>query len=146
MKSVSRGSETVPLPKAITIMHSTLHQHSNPQSSSMWSTINGPSPPTFHLATGGRTFAERGLAYDIPSFRVDGNDFLALYSVTKWARDTRSLQDLAPPTSKSTPTEQAATHHLTTRPPTDLNEEFKCWPGGDPIERLQAHLIKNECG
>ncbi len=39
------------------------------------------------LATGGRTFAERGLAYDIPSLRVDGNDFLALYSVTKWARD-----------------------------------------------------------
>ena len=39
-----------------------------------------------NLATGGRTFAERGLAYDIPSFRVDGNDFLALYSVIKWAR------------------------------------------------------------
>ena len=42
------------------------------------------------LATGGRTFAERGLAYDIPSFRVDGNDFLALYSVSKWARDRAS--------------------------------------------------------
>ena len=46
-----------------------------------------------NLATGGRTFAERGLAYDIPSIRVDGNDFLALYSVTKWARDRDEAQN-----------------------------------------------------
>ena len=38
-----------------------------------------------YLATGGVNFASRGIPYDIPSFRVDGNDFLALYSVTKWA-------------------------------------------------------------
>ena len=37
-----------------------------------------------NLATG-VNFASRGLSYDIPCFRVDGNDFLALYSITEWA-------------------------------------------------------------
>ena len=40
-----------------------------------------------NLASGNPTFAAaRGLAYNVPSMRVDGNDFLALYAVTKWAR------------------------------------------------------------
>ena len=39
-----------------------------------------------NLASGSNTFADRGLAYDVPSLRVDGNDFLALYSTTQWAR------------------------------------------------------------
>ena len=39
-----------------------------------------------NFASGIQNFAIRGLPYGIPSIRVDGNDFLALYSVTKWAR------------------------------------------------------------
>ncbi len=31
------------------------------------------------------TFASRGLGYGLPSLRVDGNDFLAVYAVTQWA-------------------------------------------------------------
>ena len=43
-----------------------------------------------NLASGSSTFADRGLAYDVPSLRVDGNDFLALYSTTEWARQRAS--------------------------------------------------------
>ena len=93
-----------------------------------------------NLATGGRTFAERGLAYDIPSFRVDGNDFLALYAVTKWARD-RAGAGLGP-TFIEVYTYRAGAHSSSDDPiayrPKD---EFKHWPGGDPIERLKGHLI-----
>jgi len=93
-----------------------------------------------NLATGGRTFAERGLANDIPSFRVDGNDFLALYAVTKWARD-RAGAGLGP-TFIEVYTYRAGAHSSSDDPiayrPQD---EFKHWPGGDPIERLKGHLI-----
>jgi 2-oxoisovalerate dehydrogenase E1 component alpha subunit len=96
-----------------------------------------------NLATGGRTFAERGLAYDIPSIRVDGNDFLALYSVTKWARD-RGAAGLGA-THIEVYTYRAGGHSSSDDPSAYRpNDEFKCWPGGDPIERLKAHLIKNE--
>ena len=40
-----------------------------------------------NFATGGDEFGSRGLPYGLASIRVDGNDFLALYAVTKWARE-----------------------------------------------------------
>ena len=40
-----------------------------------------------NISSGGATFAARGIAYDVPSIRVDGNDFLALYSVTSWGAE-----------------------------------------------------------
>ena len=40
-----------------------------------------------NFASGIANFAARGLPYGLASIRVDGNDFLALYSVTKWARE-----------------------------------------------------------
>ena len=92
------------------------------------------------LATGGRTFAERGLAYDIPSFRVDGNDFLALYSVTKWARE-RASAGLGP-THIEVYTYRAGAHSSSDDPSAYRPQnEFECWPGGDPVERLRNHLI-----
>ena len=93
-----------------------------------------------NLATGGRTFAERGLAYDIPSLRVDGNDFLALYAVTKWARD-RASAGLGP-TFIEVYTYRAGAHSSSDDPSAYRpQDEFECWPGGDPIERLKGHLI-----
>lgn len=93
-----------------------------------------------NLATGGRTFAERGLAYDIPSFRVDGNDFLALYAVTKWARD-RASAGLGP-TFIEVYTYRAGAHSSSDDPSAYRpQDEFECWPGGDPIDRLKGHLI-----
>ena len=50
-----------------------------------------------NLATGGKTFAARGLAYDIPSFRVDGVTS-SHYSVTKWAFRERAKKDKDPRT------------------------------------------------
>ena len=93
-----------------------------------------------NLATGGRTFAERGLAYDIPSFRVDGNDFLALYSITKWARDRASAG--MGPTHIEVYTYRAGAHSSSDDPSAYRpNDEASCWPGGDPIQRLKDHLI-----
>lgn len=94
-----------------------------------------------NLATGGSTFAARGLAYDLPSFRVDGNDFLALYSVTKWARDRISAG--MGPTHIEVYTYRAGAHSSSDDPSAYRPEnEFKLWPGGDPVERLKEHLLK----
>ena len=53
----------------------------------------------FHLRAiaGGEhtTLATRGLGYGIPSLRVDGNDFLAVYAVSRWAAE-RARRDLGP--------------------------------------------------
>lgn len=93
-----------------------------------------------NLATGGRTFAERGLAYDLPSFRVDGNDFLALYAVTKWARQ-RASAGLGP-TFIEVYTYRAGAHSSSDDPSAYRpQDEHTCWPGGDPIDRLKQHLI-----
>jgi 2-oxoisovalerate dehydrogenase E1 component alpha subunit len=93
-----------------------------------------------NLATGGNNFASRGLSYDIPSFRVDGNDFLALYSITKWAA-TRGRAGLGP-THIEVYTYRAGAHSSSDDPsryrPSD---EAKFWPGGDPVIRLKMHLI-----
>ena len=94
-----------------------------------------------NLATGGRTFAERGLAYDIPSFRVDGNDFLALYSVTKWARQ-RAAAGLGS-THIEVYTYRAGAHSSSDDPSAYRPQnEHELWPGGDPIDRLKQHMEK----
>ena len=93
-----------------------------------------------NLATGGKTFAERGLAYDIPSFRVDGNDFLALYSITHWARQRTEAGH--GPTHIEIYTYRAGAHSSSDDPSAYRpNDEATCWPGGDPIQRLKDHLI-----
>ena len=93
-----------------------------------------------NLATGGENFAARGLAYDIPSLRVDGNDFLALYSVTKWARERARAGKGA--TYIEVYTYRAGAHSSSDDPSRYRpGDEFKCWPGGDPVERLKKHLI-----
>tara|TARA_B100001996_G_scaffold43860_2_gene31688 strand:+ start:2159 stop:3400 length:1242 start_codon:yes stop_codon:yes gene_type:complete len=93
-----------------------------------------------NIATGGSNFAARGLAYNIPSLRVDGNDFLALYSVTKWARERARAGKGA--THIEVYTYRAGGHSSSDDPsryrPSD---EFKHWPGGDPVKRLKDHLI-----
>src|ERR687890_2254184 len=44
---------------------------------------------TFSGIAGGESpsFAARGLGFGIPGIRVDGNDFLAVHAVTKWAAE-----------------------------------------------------------
>jgi len=93
-----------------------------------------------NVATGGENFAARGLAYGIPSFRVDGNDFLALYSVTKWARERARAGKGA--THIEVYTYRAGGHSSSDDPSIYRpGDEFECWPGGDPVDRLKKHLI-----
>ncbi|TIQ01898.1 thiamine pyrophosphate-dependent enzyme, partial [Mesorhizobium sp.] len=48
------------------------------------------------IARGGSgTFAARGLGFGIPSLRVDGNDYLAVHAVAKWAIE-RARRNLGP--------------------------------------------------
>jgi len=48
------------------------------------------------IARGGSgTFAARGLGFGIPALRVDGNDYLAVYAVARWATE-RALMIRAP--------------------------------------------------
>lgn len=86
------------------------------------------------------TFAARALGYGLPGIRVDGNDFLAVYSVTKWAAD-RARNNFGP-TLIELYTYRAAAHSTSDDPsgyrPKD---EFTVWPLGDPIDRLKQHLI-----
>lgn len=87
------------------------------------------------------TFAAKALAYGIPGVRVDGNDFLAVWSATQWAAERARANKgptlieffsyrVAPHSSSDDPTKY--------RPA----EEASLWPLGDPIERLKQHLIK----
>lgn len=93
------------------------------------------------IAGGERTtFAARGLGFGIPSLRVDGNDFLAVYAATAWAAE-RARAGLGP-TLIELFTYRAEGHSTSDdpskyRPGTDASP----WPLGDPIERLRQHLV-----
>src|SRR5690625_4707261 len=52
---------------------------------------------TFQAIAGGgeSTFAARGIGYGIPSLRVDGNDLVAVYAVSRWAA-ARARANLGP--------------------------------------------------
>jgi len=85
------------------------------------------------------TFASRGIGYGIPALRVDGNDFLAVFAVTRWAAE-RARSNLGP-TLIELFTYRAAAHSTSDDPsryrPAD---EYEKWPLGDPVVRLKRHL------
>jgi len=86
------------------------------------------------------TFANRAVGYGIAGLRVDGNDALAVYAATRWAAErARANQG---PTLIEYFTYRAE-GHSTSDDPTGYRPagEAQQWPLGDPIERLQAHLI-----
>ncbi len=88
----------------------------------------------------GETFAARAIGYGIPALRVDGNDYLAVLSATRWAAE-RARSNLGPCLIEWV-TYRAAAHSSSDDPskyrPVD---EWKSWPLGDPIERLRGHLV-----
>jgi len=98
---------------------------------------------SFQAIAGGEhtTFAARGIGYGIPSVRVDGNDFLAVYAVSRWAAE-RARRNLGA-TLIEWVTYRAGPHSTSDDPskyrPADDAQHF---PLGDPIERLKQHLIK----
>ncbi|MDA4843726.1 3-methyl-2-oxobutanoate dehydrogenase (2-methylpropanoyl-transferring) subunit alpha [Hoeflea poritis] len=87
------------------------------------------------------TFAERALGYGIPSLRVDGNDFMAVHAVSKWAIE-RARRNLGP-TMIEWVTYRVAPHSTSDDPSKYRpREESAAWPLGDPVLRLKNHLIK----
>jgi len=86
------------------------------------------------------TFAQRATGYGIPGLRVDGNDVLAVYAAARWAAD-RARSNLGPTLIEYFT--YRAEGHSTSDDPSGYRPagEAKAWPLGDPIERLQAHLV-----
>ncbi len=87
------------------------------------------------------TFASRGLGYGLPSLRVDGNDFLAVYAATQWAAERARANLGATLIELFT---YRASAHSTSDDPTRYRpaEEGANWPLGDPIARLKQHLVQ----
>jgi len=97
---------------------------------------------SFQYVAGGEqtTFAARGTGCGIASLRVDGNDFLAVYSVSRWAAE-RARSNLGPTLIEWITYRAGA--HSTSDDPTKYRpaEDWKRFPLGDPIERLKRHMI-----
>jgi 2-oxoisovalerate dehydrogenase E1 component alpha subunit len=97
---------------------------------------------TFQGFAGGerRSFASRGLGYGIASIRVDGNDFLAVYAVTRWAAE-RARRGHGPTLIEHVTYRVGA--HSTSDDPSRYRpkDEASAWPLGDPLERLKQHMI-----
>ncbi|PID35834.1 MAG: 3-methyl-2-oxobutanoate dehydrogenase (2-methylpropanoyl-transferring) subunit alpha [Rhodobacterales bacterium] len=93
------------------------------------------------IARGGvGTFAARGHGFGIASVRVDGNDYLAVHSVAKWAAE-RARRGFGPTLIEHV-TYRAGGHSTSDDPSVYRSKrEAAAWPLGDPIERLKAHLI-----
>jgi len=93
------------------------------------------------IARGGvGTFAARGHGFGIASVRVDGNDYLAVHAVAKWASER--ARNGHGPTLIEHVTYRAGGHSSSDDPSAyRAKEESAAWPLGDPIERLKVHLI-----
>ena len=86
------------------------------------------------------TFASRAVGFGFPGIRVDGNDFLAVYAVSRWAAE-RARNNYGPTLIEHFTYRAAA--HSTSDDPSRYRpgDEYQHWPLGDPIIRLKTHLI-----
>jgi 2-oxoisovalerate dehydrogenase E1 component alpha subunit len=93
------------------------------------------------IARGGSgTFAARGLGFGLPALRVDGNDYLAVHAVAKWAIE-RARRNLGP-TLVEYVTYRVGAHSTSDDPSAYRPKtESDAWPLGDPVLRLKGHLI-----
>lgn len=98
---------------------------------------------SFHGIAGGlgTTFAARGVGVGLPSLRVDGNDLLAVYAVTRWAAERARRGQGATVIELVTYRQEG---HSTSDDPTRYRptDEPGAWPLGDPVARLRDHLYK----
>jgi 2-oxoisovalerate dehydrogenase E1 component alpha subunit len=94
------------------------------------------------IARGGSgTFAARGHGFGIASLRVDGNDYLAVHAVAKWAVE-RARRGLGP-TLVEYVTYRVGAHSTSDDPSAYRPKtESDAWPLGDPVIRLKNHLIQ----
>jgi 2-oxoisovalerate dehydrogenase E1 component alpha subunit len=94
------------------------------------------------IARGGSgTFAARGLGFGLPALRVDGNDYLAVHAVARWAVE-RARRNLGP-TLVEYVTYRVGAHSTSDDPSAYRPKtESDAWPLGDPVLRLKQHLIR----
>lgn len=98
---------------------------------------------SFQGIAGGQaaTFAQRGTGYGLPTLRADGNDLLAVYAVTEWAAE-RARAGLGPSLI------EWITYRVGSHSSSDDPSRYRAldapenWPLGDPIERLETHLLR----
>src|SRR5215472_15387881 len=87
------------------------------------------------------TFAARAIGFGLACLRVDGNDFLAVYSATRWAADRARAN--CGGTLIELFTCRAASHSTSDDPSRYRpQDDPQNWPLGDPVERLKRHLIR----
>jgi pyruvate dehydrogenase E1 component alpha subunit/2-oxoisovalerate dehydrogenase E1 component alpha subunit len=87
------------------------------------------------------TLAQKGKAYGIPYVRVDGNDVLAVYSVTKVAAERARRGD--GPTFIEAVTYRRLGHSSSDDPTRYRDEaEVKIWEKKDPVDRFRTYLTK----
>jgi pyruvate dehydrogenase E1 component alpha subunit/2-oxoisovalerate dehydrogenase E1 component alpha subunit len=87
------------------------------------------------------TLAIKGNAYGIPSVRVDGNDVLAVYAVTKAAVDRARAGE--GPTFIEAVTYRRLGHSSSDDPTKYRDDaEVKAWEKKDPVDRFRRHLAR----
>ena len=89
------------------------------------------------------TLAQKGKAYGMPYVRVDGNDVLAVYSVTKEAAERARKGD--GPTFVEAVTYRRLGHSSSDDPTRYRDEaEVKAWEQRDPVDRFRTYLQKKK--
>jgi len=85
---------------------------------------------------------QRALGFGFPGLRVDGNDVLAVYAVTKAALQ-RAREGSGPSFIEAYTYRMGA--HTTSDDPTRyrLSDDLEHWKLKDPIERVKAYLSRN---
>ncbi len=83
-------------------------------------------------------FASKGAAYGVPGMRVDGNDALAMYAVTKQAREA-AAPDGATLIEAVT---YRLGYHTSSDNPDLYRQERECefWSNWDPLQRIRGYL------
>ncbi|TFB19537.1 pyruvate dehydrogenase (acetyl-transferring) E1 component subunit alpha [Filobacillus milosensis] len=88
-----------------------------------------------------KTIAQKGLAYDIPSVRIDGNDVFSVYFETKKAVE-RARQGEGPTLIEAVTWRTGA--HTTADDPTKYRPEGQGEDVINPIERLENYMKNND--
>ena len=85
------------------------------------------------------SIAHKGVGYGMPGVRVDGNDVLGTYAVTKWAAE-RARQGDGPTLIEALTYRMEA--HTTSDDPTRYrsDDELQYWSTFDPIARMERFL------
>lgn len=93
--------------------------------------------------TRSKTLAQKGIAYDIPSIRVDGNDILAVHEVTKTAVE-RCRKGEGPFLIEGITYRIGP--HTTSDDPTIYrsDDEVEVWRKKDPLIRFKKYMIEKK--